>query len=48
MNPSNMKRLHRGCGSWTPKGWINADIRRLAGMNLVCEKESLFVEAVKE
>ena len=32
-----VRRLHWGCGSSTTPGWINADVRPLPGVNLVCD-----------
>src|SRR5438477_12512178 len=34
---TEIKRLHWGCGGWTPPGWINCDIRELPGSDLVCD-----------
>lgn len=35
MNDREIKRLNWGCGSWTPEGWINSDIKDEPGVNLV-------------
>jgi predicted SAM-dependent methyltransferase len=32
---SEIKRLHWGCGGWAAPGWINADARKLPGVQLV-------------
>ena len=32
-----VQRLHWGCGSSARPGWINADVRQLPGVNLVCD-----------
>jgi predicted SAM-dependent methyltransferase len=37
MNTTNIKRLNWGCGSWTPEGWINSDIKDDPGVNLVAD-----------
>ena len=36
MSDIPVKRLNWGCGSWTPEGWINSDIKDEPGVNLVC------------
>ena len=36
MSSAEIKRLNWGCGSWTPEGWINSDIKEGPGINLVC------------
>lgn len=36
MSTPEIKRLNWGCGSWTPEGWINSDIKEEPGINLVC------------
>lgn len=36
MSTSHVRRLNWGCGSWTPEGWINSDIKEGAGIDLVC------------
>lgn len=36
MDTPGVKRLNWGCGSWTPDGWINSDIKEGPGVNLVC------------
>lgn len=36
MNEPKIKRLNWGCGSWTPEGWINSDIKEGPGIDLVC------------
>lgn len=36
MSKSSLKRLNWGCGSWTPEGWINSDIKEGPGIDLVC------------
>lgn len=36
MNEPEIKRLNWGCGSWTPEGWINSDIKEGPGIDLVC------------
>ena len=35
MSTPEIKRLNWGCGSWTPEGWINSDIKDEPGVNLV-------------
>jgi predicted SAM-dependent methyltransferase len=37
MSTTNIKRLNWGCGSWTPEGWINSDIKDDPGVNLVAD-----------
>lgn len=37
MSDIPVKRLNWGCGSWTPEGWINSDIKEGHGINLVCD-----------
>ena len=37
MNQIEIKRLNWGCGSWTPPGWINSDIKAEPGIDLVCD-----------
>jgi SAM-dependent methyltransferase len=32
-----IKRLHWGCGSWTPPGWINSDIKDGPGIDISCD-----------
>ncbi len=32
-----IRRLHWGCGSWTPPGWINSDIKEGPGIDLACD-----------
>ena len=32
-----VQRLHWGCGDSAKPGWINADVRELPGVNLVCD-----------
>ena len=32
-----VRRLHWGCGNKPSPGWINADVRPLPGVNLVCD-----------
>lgn len=32
-----IKRLHWGCGNWTPAGWINTDIKEGAGIDIACD-----------
>jgi predicted SAM-dependent methyltransferase len=36
MNAPTIKRLNWGCGSWTPEGWINSDIKDDPGVDLPC------------
>ncbi len=36
MSTTPIKRLNWGCGSWTPEGWINSDIKDEPGVNLPC------------
>lgn len=35
--PRAIRRLHWGCGSVTPTGWINSDIRPRPGVDLPCD-----------
>ena len=37
MSTTDIKRLNWGCGSWTPEGWINSDIKEGHGINLVAD-----------
>jgi predicted SAM-dependent methyltransferase len=37
MESSQIKRLHWGCGSWRPEGWINSDIKEGPGVDLPCD-----------
>lgn len=32
-----VRRLNWGCGDWTMPGWINADIKKQPGIDLVCD-----------
>jgi SAM-dependent methyltransferase len=32
----NVRRLHWGCGEYTPAGWINSDIREGPGIDISC------------
>jgi SAM-dependent methyltransferase len=32
-----IRRLQWGCGSWTPQGWINSDIKASPGVDLPCD-----------
>ncbi len=32
-----VRRLHWGCGSWTPPGWINSDIKEGPDIDLACD-----------
>lgn len=32
-----IRRLHWGCGSVTPSGWINVDVRAGAGIDIACD-----------
>jgi predicted SAM-dependent methyltransferase len=36
MKETEIKRLNWGCGSWTPEGWINSDIKDGPGIDVVC------------
>ena len=37
MSNTPIKRLNWGCGSWTPDGWLNSDIKEGDGINLVAD-----------
>lgn len=37
MKSSPVRRLNWGCGSWTPEGWINSDIKEGPGIDLACD-----------
>lgn len=37
MSTTKIRRLNWGCGSWTPEGWINSDIKDEPGVNLVAD-----------
>ena len=37
MSEVEVKRLNWGCGDWTPKGWINSDIKDGYGVDLPCD-----------
>jgi predicted SAM-dependent methyltransferase len=34
---TTIKRLHWGCGSWRPAGWINADQKDGPGIDISCD-----------
>lgn len=34
---SSVQRLHLGCGSVTPKGWVNSDLHPAPGVDLVAD-----------
>jgi predicted SAM-dependent methyltransferase len=39
---ATIKRLHWGCGSWRPSGWINSDLKEGPGIDISCDiKEGL-------
>lgn len=37
MSELEIKRLNWGCGSWTPQGWINSDIKEGPGIDISCD-----------
>ncbi len=37
MGEEAIKRLHWGCGSWRPPGWINADRKEGPGIDISCD-----------
>ncbi len=37
MRETTIKRLHWGCGSWRPSGWINSDSKEGPGIDISCE-----------
>ena len=37
MGKISVRRLNWGCGSWTPEGWINSDIKERPGIDLVAD-----------
>jgi predicted SAM-dependent methyltransferase len=37
MSETEIKRLHWGCGSWRPPGWINSDQKEGAGIDVSCD-----------
>ena len=46
MEDSTVKRLNWGCGSWTERGWINADLKDEPGVDIVGDiREGLPLES---
>jgi SAM-dependent methyltransferase len=37
MDETVVKRLHWGCGSWLPEGWINSDQKDDPGIDISCD-----------
>lgn len=37
MTETKIKRLHWGCGSWIPEGWINSDQKEGPGIDISCD-----------
>ncbi len=37
MRETTIKRLHWGCGSWRPSGWINSDSKEGPGIDISCD-----------
>ena len=37
MHHAAVKRLNWACGSWTPEGWINSDIKEGPGIDISCD-----------
>ena len=37
MRETTIKRLHWGCGSWRPPGWINSDSKEGPGIDISCD-----------
>ena len=37
MSETAIKRLHWGCGSWHPPGWINSDQKEGPGIDISCD-----------
>ena len=37
MAEAGVKRLHWGCGAFTPAGWINCDLRDGPGVDIACD-----------
>lgn len=37
MRGTEIKRLHWGCGSWRPEGWINSDRKEGPGIDISCD-----------
>ena len=37
MSETAIKRLHWGCGSWRPAGWINSDQKEGPGIDISCD-----------
>ncbi len=37
MRETSIKRLHWGCGSWCPPGWINSDQKEGPGIDISCD-----------
>ena len=37
MGERAIKRLHWGCGSWVPSGWINSDRKEGPGIDISCD-----------
>jgi SAM-dependent methyltransferase len=37
LTQTTVRRLNWGCGSWTPTGWINSDIKDGPGIDLSCD-----------
>lgn len=34
---TELRRLHWGCGSWRPEGWVNSDIHEGEGIDWICD-----------
>src|ERR671915_1007 len=37
MGETQIRRLHWGCGSWQPDGWINSDRKEGPGIDISCD-----------
>jgi predicted SAM-dependent methyltransferase len=37
VSEATIKRLHWGCGSWRPSGWINSDLKEGPGIDISCD-----------
>ena len=37
MGETTVRRLHWGCGSWRPDGWINSDQKEGPGIDISCD-----------
>ena len=46
VGPGGVRRLNWGCGDWTERGWINSDVKKFPGVDLVADiREGLPLES---